>query len=177
MVATSSMWLRSSGLLHELLLENACVVPLACTDRPFGLAVAALPTLGALGSVALNDSHNCQWSCQPQLQCTCIVWHSGGLVGFLHALAIMTNTCVVLGMTHVAEEHVHPPAPVPLCIACTPAACKCGRVPSFSAVVMSACCTGLLEFLPGAAAVAVGIAAGAAVRLLQQATLEQKVRL
>jgi hypothetical protein len=31
-------------------------------DSPFGLADLALPTLGALGSVALNDAHN--WSCE-----------------------------------------------------------------------------------------------------------------
>lgn len=31
-------------------------------DSPFGLADFALPTLGALGSVALNDAHN--WSCE-----------------------------------------------------------------------------------------------------------------
>jgi hypothetical protein len=31
-------------------------------DSPFALADLALPTLGALGSVALSDAHN--WSCE-----------------------------------------------------------------------------------------------------------------
>jgi hypothetical protein len=50
-------------------------------DSPFGLADLALPTLGALGSVALNDAHN--WSCEYRIVGSFLgVWHGQIVVVF-----------------------------------------------------------------------------------------------
>lgn len=134
----------------------------AMRDTPVKLADLALPSLGALGSVALSDAHD--WSCESRAARQ--TRQRGQNPHFNLVAPQHPNTASPLLLRPRPPLGVSRPALGLHSVVCAAA---------FDPIPVGCVLLPLLPAYLRHAAVGVGIAAGAAARLLQQATLEQKV--